>query len=565
MQSTTAICPSLFNATVAQDGILSRIRLPAGLITASQCQLICEIVDQFGINQFGKNEVQITNRANLQIRTSASLSENILLNLQDYGLASSCPETDGLRNIMASPTAGIDPQAVVNTIPLVKQWNFYLLNHPELAILSNKFSVCFDGGESINVSDRPNDICFTAIGWLSEVEALAEIYFNLQLGAEIVGIAIPYSQVIAVLAALTQVYRDYTEQRLSQDSNNLRSRPPRLRELLNDWGIEKYLDLASEKLGYRLRDSRSPSIPLIKGEAENSTPPFTRAFTYLTHHAGFTPLSPPLEGGKSEFSPFQGGVRGGSRIWCIKYINAFTREAGGDLNLEMQIRGDYQHLGIHSQRQAELAYIGVVTPLGRLTTAQLLGLAELAKQYGGGALRLTPWQNILLTDIAETNLAKVIELITNLGLSISPTHPYAAIAACSGITGCKSAHTDTQADAKAIASHLEKCIELDAPINLHFSGCDKSCAQHHSSDVAIISQASHSYKIYVGDREMDFGRELYADYRTDDLATLMESLIKIYQTYRQPQQSFREFVNQSNLPELRQKLRQESQEVISHA
>jgi len=256
LQSTTAICPSLFNATTAQDGILSRIRLPAGLITASQCQLICEI-----INQFGNGEVQITNRANLQIRTQEALNKNTLLDLQDYFLASSCPDTDGLRNIMASPAAGIDSQALVNTIPLVKQWNFYLLNHPELAILSNKFSVCFDGGELINVSDRPNDICFKAIAIKDE------IYFSLHLGSEVVGILIPYSQVIAVLAALTEVYRDYTEQkieqRLEQDSKNLRSRPPRLRELLNDWGIDKYLDLVAEKL-----TSRSPSIPLKKGEED---------------------------------------------------------------------------------------------------------------------------------------------------------------------------------------------------------------------------------------------------------------------------------------------------------
>jgi len=517
LQSTTAICPSLFNATTAQDGILSRIRLPAGLITASQCQLICKI-----INQFDYGEVQITNRANLQIRTSAALSENTLLDLQDYGLASSCPDTDGLRNIMASPAAGIDSQALVNTIPLVKQWNFYLLNHPELAILSNKFSVCFDGGESINVSDRPNDICFKAVGRLSEVEALTETMFSLHLGSEVVGILIPYSQVIVVLAALTEVYRDYTEQRLEQDSNNLRSRPPRLRELLNDWGIDKYLDLAAEKL-----ISRSPSIPLKKGEEENS-PPFTRGAGGDQHLESQIERPSPL-------APLPKGERG--------------------------TRG-YQHLGIHPQKQSGLAYIGIVVPLGRLTAQQLRGLAELAKQYGGGALRLTPWQNILLTDIAIADLAKVTELIANLGLSISPANPYGAIAACSGITGCKAAHTDTQTDAKAIASHLEKCMQLNEPINLHFSGCDKSCAQHHASDIAIVGQDSRTYKIYVGDGEIHFGRELYSECMASELPQLMERLINVYQTQRQPNQNFREFVNQSDLPELNRKLRQGA---IGHA
>ncbi|BBC23671.1 precorrin-3B synthase [Pseudanabaena sp. ABRG5-3] len=482
LQSTTAICPSLFNATTAQDGILSRIRLPTGLITSTQCEVLVQVV-----NQFGNGEIQITNRANLQIRTSQALPEEVLLDFQDYGLASSNESTDGLRNMMASPSAGIDAHAKINTIPFVKAWNFYLLQHPELAILSNKFSICFDGGEAIRVSDRPNDICLVA------VEINGEIYFDLHLGLGDrgdspvpVGVLIPHNQVLEVLAVLTEVYRIYTEQKLEKKIYS-RSRPPRLRELLHDWGVEKYLDLVEQQLGYALKPSLLAPCPL--------------------------------------------GERG-------------TRA--------------YEHLGIHTQKQSGLFYIGMVVPLGRLTSQQLLGLANLAQQYGGGALRLTPWQNLLITDIAEADLEQVTQELLNLGLHTSPQHPYAAIAACSGYKGCKSAFTDTQADAKAIALHLEKCMQLDAPINLHFSGCDKSCAQHHASDIAIVGQASETYRVYVGDGEISFGRELYAEYAAHELPQLMERLLNIYQNQRQSlDQSFREFVNQCNLQELR--------EVISHA
>jgi len=481
LQSTTAICPSLFNAATAQDGILSRIRLPAGLITSKQCEVLLGVV-----NRFGNGEIQITNRANLQIRTSQALIEEVLLDFQDYGLASSTESTDGLRNMMASPSAGIDAQAKINTIPLVKAWNFYLLQHPELTILSNKFSICFDGGEAIRVSDRPNDICLVA------VEINDQIYFDLHLGLgdrgdspASVNVLISQNQVLEVLAALTEFYREYTQQKLEQKTHS-RSRPPRLRELLHDWGVDRYLQVIEK---YKFRGEIPPSHP------------------------------------------------------C----------KGGRIN---------QHLGIHPQKQSGLFYIGVVIPLGRLTSQQLAGLANLAKHYGGGALRLTPWQNLLITDIAEADLEQVTQEILNLGLYILDHHPYAAIAACSGYKGCKSAFTDTQADAKAIASHLEKCMQLDYPINLHFSGCDKSCAQHHASDIALVGKDSESYRIYVGDYvgdgEISFGRELYAEYAAHELPQLMERLLNIYQSQRQnPEQSFREFVNQCNLQELR--------EVISHA
>ncbi|WP_201322158.1 precorrin-3B synthase [Pseudanabaena sp. lw0831] len=476
MQSTTAICPSLFNATSAQDGILSRMRLPAGLITFKQCEVVAKLT-----NQFGNGEIQITNRANLQIRTSQALSFDTLLDLQDYRLASSEASTDGLRNIMASPTAGIDPRALINTIPLVKQWNFYLANHPELEILSNKFSVCFDGGETISVSDRPNDICFKA------VEINGAIYFSLYLGIgdrgdspSAVGRLIYSKQNLEVLAALTEVYRDYTEQKLNQ--TNSCTRPPRLRELIRAWGVEHYLLLVEQKLGYALRRS---SLELLSQES-------------------------------------------GTRV-------------------------AYKHLGIHAQSQSGLAYIGVVIPLGRLTALQFQGLGDLASQYGGGALRLTPWQNILITDIVEAQVEQLTREIKGLGISVSTNHPYAAIAACSGYKGCKAAFTDTQADAKKVAAHLENCIKLDLPINIHFSGCDKSCAQHHPSDIALVGiqgkekKSPEAYRVYVGDGNTNFGKELYTECAAQDIPNLIAQLLKTYQNQRRDfTQTFREFVNQQS-------------------
>ena len=498
MQSTTAICPSLFNATTAQDGILSRIRLPAGLITSTQCEALLQVV-----NQFGNGEIQITNRANLQIRTSQALPEEVLLDFQDYGLASNTQSTDGLRNMMASPSAGIDAHAKINTIPLVKAWNFYLLQHPELAILSNKFSICFDGGEVIRVSDRPNDICLVA------VEVDQEIYFDLHLGLgdrgdspASVGVLIPQNQVLEVLAALTEVYREYTQQQLEQKTYS-RSRPPRLRDLLHDWGVEKYLDLVEEKL-------RSPLPPLKRGALDNLN-------------------------NKNKVPLFKGDAEGRGITPLNEVISS---------HLE---RESFQHLGIHSQKQSGLFYIGVVVPLGRLTSQQLTGLSNLAKQYGGGALRLTPWQNLLITDIAEADLEQVTQEILNLGLYISAHHPYAAIAACSGYKGCKSAHTDTQSDAKKIATYLESCIQLDQPINIHVSGCEKSCAQHHPSDIAVVGMGgtnSETYRVYVGDGDSNFGREIYAEYEAKSLPALIEQLLQSYQNQRRDStQTFREFVN----------------------
>ncbi len=63
------------------------------------------------------------------------------------------------------------------------------------------------------------------------------------------------------------------------------------------------------------------------------------------------------------------------------------------------------HIGVHPQSQPGLHYIGVVLPVGRLEASQLHGLADIAERYGSGTLRLTVWQNLLVSDIPQARLA----------------------------------------------------------------------------------------------------------------------------------------------------------------
>jgi ferredoxin-nitrite reductase len=130
------VCPGLFYATPARDGILSRIRIPGGIINSQQGHAIAQFAERFG-----EGYVHVTNRANLQIRKIQGVTSEVLTTLQNVGLASTLTEVDHLRNIMASPTAGIDSLELINTRPLVRELDAYICGHPELKGLSPKFSV----------------------------------------------------------------------------------------------------------------------------------------------------------------------------------------------------------------------------------------------------------------------------------------------------------------------------------------------------------------------------------------------------------------------------------------
>ncbi len=457
-----SICPGLFSPSSAADGMLIRIRTPGGIISSRQSDAIANLADDFAAGY-----VHITNRANLQVREIyKNLSIEVLNILQELGLGSRNLEVDPIRNIMSSPTAGIDAEELIDTRRFVRDLDRYFQEHPELAGLSPKFSVCFDGGGTVSVSDRLNDIRLLAV-----VDG-GNTCFNLYLGAKDTGLLVKPEQAIALVAALADVYLSYTKQ-----SDRPNSRKPRLKHLLEDWGIESYLKLVGERIML--------------------------------------------------------GRRGGGEQ------GAGSREQG---------------FGIHAQRQPNLSYIGLILPLGRVESWQLRGLADLARNYGSETLRLTPWQNLLISDIPNRCIADVQGEISKLGLDCSGASFYSALVACSGSRGCVSSNTDTQTDALELVAELNQKLSLLQPINIHFSGCEKSCAQHGASDIALVGtkiqfgdRTIEGYDIYVGVGDSSFGRELYRGVTIVEVPRILERIIKLYQGQQLTGESFGEFANRCHI------------------
>ncbi|MGI2909440.1 precorrin-3B synthase [Tolypothrix sp. VBCCA 56010] len=480
--ATLPVCPGLFYATPARDGILSRIRIPGGIINSQQGRVLAEFVESFG-----EGYVNVTNRANLQIRKIQGVTPEVLTTLQKVGLAATLTEVDHLRNIMASPTAGIDSLELIDTRPWVRELDAYICGHPELKGLSAKFSVAFDGGGAVRVCDRPNEIIFSAIA-LSEDCGMVEnnIYFQLILG-DATNILLQPKECLSVVVAIAQVYLDNVDQ--------TKKSKLRLKHLLQDKGVEWYLQQAQGYLPF----------PLLKR------------------------LKPTLD----------------------KSINP----------------KNYNYLGVHPQRQSGLSYIGIILPLGQLLSKQLHSLTDLAQTYGSGTLRLTPWQNLLISDIPNSSIPHVKDEIERLGLHWNANHIQGSLVACTGKTGCASSATDTKQQALALADYLKKHITLDVPVKIHFSGCPKSCAYHGKSDITLLGTLVEKdetfvegYHIYVGDKQQAFGRELYPNVCIPEVPHRILQMLQVYHVKRtQLDESFGEFTNRYTIAKLRQLFDEEGQ------
>jgi ferredoxin-nitrite reductase len=223
--------------------------------------------------------------------------------------------------------------------------------------------------------------------------------------------------------------------------------------------------------------------------------------------------------------------------------------------------GKHVHVGVHRQRQAGLSYVGVALPVGRLQADQMRVLANIADRYGSGTIRLTVWQNVLISDIADDNLEPVKAAIEGAGLHWRATSVRAGLVACTGSAGCKYAAADTKKHALAIARHLESKLDLDQPINIHVTGCQHSCAQHYIGDIGLLAtkvpqgdDLVEGYHVYLGGgygANQALGREYARDVTADELPERLEVLFRGYLVHRTDEsETFAAFTRRLSIEEL---------------
>src|SRR5262249_36575325 len=120
-----------------------------------------------------------------------------------------------------------------------------------------------------------------------------------------------------------------------------------------------------------------------------------------------------------------------------KEYGAPLHRASG-IELEPRPMADkHGHIGVHAQKQAGLNYLGVVLPVGRITSEQMRGLAEISERFGSGTLRLTVWQNLLISDVADKDVGVCIAALQAMGIGVEASAILRGLIACTGNAGCK--------------------------------------------------------------------------------------------------------------------------------
>ncbi|MGI3902288.1 MAG: NirA family protein [Janthinobacterium lividum] len=222
------------------------------------------------------------------------------------------------------------------------------------------------------------------------------------------------------------------------------------------------------------------------------------------------------------------------------------------------------HIGVHPQRQPGLNWIGLVLPAGRMTCDEMRELAGIAHSLGDGDIRLTVWQNLLISGVPDNFVAAAQARIEAIGLDWRTTPIRAGLIACTGSRGCKFAAADTKGHALAIAEHCEPRVALDQPINIHLTGCHNSCAQHYIGDIGLIGakvaineegDTVEGYDLHVGGgygTDAAIAQLLYSDVKAEDVPARVEGLLKAYLAARaEPTEGFAAFARRHGPDRLR--------------
>lgn len=222
------------------------------------------------------------------------------------------------------------------------------------------------------------------------------------------------------------------------------------------------------------------------------------------------------------------------------------------------------HIGVHRQAQPGLNWVGVALPVGKLTVAQMRVIAAISRQCGDGDIRLTVWQNLLISGVPDAMVDDVLANLQACGLSAETSVLRAGLVACTGATGCKFAAAHTKEDALAIAAHCDARLTLETPVNIHLTGCHHSCAQHYIGDLGLIGakvpvneegDTVPGYNLLVGGGygvDGAMARDFQANVKAEDAPALVEKILRTWQAHRaSPQETFVAFARRHEIAELK--------------
>src|SRR6201996_4949325 len=223
-----------------QPGVqMIRIKLPFGKVTFKQLLRIADVSDEYA-----SRNLHLTTRQDIQIHyVSLDRTPQLWADLEkdDVTMREACGNT--VRNITASPTAGIDPKEPFDVSPYAHGTFEYLLRNPVNQDMPRKFKISFSSSDEDTAFSFIHDV-----GLIPKINEKGERGFKVMLGgglgaqpilASIVEEFLPEDELVPYIESIIRVFDRYGER-------NNRNKA-RMKYLIQKIGLEEVLRLAKEE------------------------------------------------------------------------------------------------------------------------------------------------------------------------------------------------------------------------------------------------------------------------------------------------------------------------------
>lgn len=430
---------------------MMRLRVPNGIVTADQMRFYAHSVEKYG-PELGV--IDITTRANIQLRgVTLEDAPNIIDGLHARNQTSFQSALDSVRNLVGSPLAGIDEYEMVDTRDLCNALNDLVSLDPITDTRGNPRWGNLPRKFNIAISGSRDDFAHTHINDIGfqpcRHAETGEMGFNVVLGG--------YMSIKRVAESID------SKMWIRSDRNSVVTFCEAILRLFRDEGDRK--DRQKARL------------------------------LWLVEKYGVDDFK---EAVKKEIVSYNRGV--------------IVEDRQPTPTQPFQRR---ELLGVHKQPQEGKVRVGILVPTGRLSVQECRQIADLADKYSGGEVRLTVEQNILLPNVdssaVDALLGEPALSSDDSRLKVHAGFIESNIVSCTGAEFCGLALVETKNNAERMGRELEKLVNVDRPIRIHWTGCPNSCGQVQVADIGIMgaparkeingkSVAVPGCKIFLGGR-----------------------------------------------------------------
>lgn len=406
-----------------------RTKIPYGKLTADQLIKTADVSEKYT-----NGNLHLTTRQNIQMHyVKLTDSPAIWTELASVGVTAreACGNT--VRNITASPTAGIDPEEPFDVTPYVHAVFEYFLRNPICQDMGRKIKPAFSATERDSAFTYFHDFGF--IPRIRIVNGKEVRGFKVVLAGGLG--AVPFiaptvydfmetDRIIPFMEATIRVFDRYGEREKRMKA--------RMKFLLQKLGLENFLEL----IEVERKSLLNQSVPIEFDEETVVVPELPAELPAAT-----------IDETRYEF-------------W--KQTNTFEQKQKGWF----------------------AAYIRV--PLGDIAAEKGRKLAAFVKQYAADDIRVTVNQGLLLRYLRPEVLPLLFELLEGIGFGEGGADSIADVTACPGTDTCALGVTNSTGLADVLSQTIQEeypALIADSDIKIKISGCMNACGQHMAAQIGF--------------------------------------------------------------------------------